>query len=34
MPDKEQELLGQFQTLLDNLPSGVSLMDKDLGFMA
>ena len=34
MPDKEQELLGLFQTLLDNLPSGVSLMDKDLGFMA
>ena len=34
MSENEHELLGLFQTLLDNLPSGVSLMNKDLGLLA
>ena len=30
----EGELLRVFQTIIDNLPSGVTLLDKDLGFVA
>lgn len=34
MSTSDSDLLKHFQTILDNLPSGVSLMDKDLNIVA